>query len=288
MRFLNSMIQFYLTVHMIEIPSSRDTDIASNRGAIRIELEILDGGALKDETGQNGMQQLLDVSLHEGPEMERAINRTDFFRLFKSVTRAYGFDLFLVFRHTQHHQGLRAHSDFLLTNLPESQHAAAALAMTSAPGDLLQLIHRLSTPFFHKLQANFFDRRGPAGWGKESRDFMFVPLYAPDGKRYCLLLGGERALPLKRETAEILLDSLRVFNKYYDKIITSETSPTLTARETEVVRWTSEGKTSAEIAIILGLSEHTVISHITASARKLNAVNRTHMIAIAIKKGIVS
>jgi DNA-binding CsgD family transcriptional regulator len=80
---------------------------------------------------------------------------------------------------------------------------------------------------------------------------------------------------------------MRIFAKFHEKILVGEASAQLTAREVEVVRWTSEGKTSAEIAIILGLSEHTVISHITSAARKLKAVNRVHMIAIAVRKGIV-
>ena len=79
-----------------------------------------------------------------------------------------------------------------------------------------------------------------------------------------------------------------IFSRFHEKILAGDQSSQLTAREIEVVRWTSEGKTSAEIAIILGLSEHTVISHITSSARKLNAVNRVHMIAIAVRRGIVT
>ena len=31
------------------------------------------------------MNQLMEIQLHTGPEMDRAINRTDFFRLFESV-----------------------------------------------------------------------------------------------------------------------------------------------------------------------------------------------------------
>ena len=128
------------------------------------------------------------------------------------------------------------------------------------------------------------------------RDFITLahrhqepPAFANNGGPWTtwLMLGGRRPPPGRRELAELMLDSMRIFAKFHEKILIGEASAQLTAREVEVVKWTSEGKTSAEIAIILGLSEHTVISHITSAARKLKAVNRVHMIAIAVRKGIV-
>ncbi|MGO8506528.1 LuxR C-terminal-related transcriptional regulator, partial [Rhizobium leguminosarum] len=70
--------------------------------------------------------------------------------------------------------------------------------------------------------------------------------------------------PDQSEIADILLDAMRIFDKLYEEILTPEMSVRLTQRESEIVKWTSEGKTSAEIAIILGLSEHTVNSHMNA------------------------
>lgn len=55
---------------------------------------------------------------------------------------------------------------------------------------------------------------------------------------------------------------------------------TLTARETEVLRWASVGKTYAEIAIIMGITESTVKFHISNLIVKLGVVNAKH----AIKK----
>lgn len=54
----------------------------------------------------------------------------------------------------------------------------------------------------------------------------------------------------------------------------------LTSREAEVLRWTAVGKTSGEIAIILGISERTVNFHINNSMEKLVCNNKT---AAAIK-----
>ena len=49
----------------------------------------------------------------------------------------------------------------------------------------------------------------------------------------------------------------------------------LSKREIEITRWTAEGKSAAEIAEILYLSESTVNFHIANVVRKLNAANKT-------------
>ncbi|SSU69308.1 eR transcriptional regulator [Acinetobacter baumannii] len=48
----------------------------------------------------------------------------------------------------------------------------------------------------------------------------------------------------------------------------------LTNREKEALRWTAEGKTSAEIAQILGVTERTVNFHLSNSMQKLNVNNK--------------
>lgn len=66
-----------------------------------------------------------------------------------------------------------------------------------------------------------------------------------------------------------------------------EPSHQLSVRERECLTWTSEGKTSEEIAIILELSVHTVNHYLTSAARKLNAVNRLHAVARAMRLGLL-
>ncbi len=63
--------------------------------------------------------------------------------------------------------------------------------------------------------------------------------------------------------------------------------PRLSAREREVMTWTAEGKTAAEIGLILGIAESTCIFHITNAARKLGAVNKTHAAARAAALGLI-
>jgi DNA-binding CsgD family transcriptional regulator len=62
----------------------------------------------------------------------------------------------------------------------------------------------------------------------------------------------------------------------------------LSQRELECLLWTAEGKTSEDIAIILQLSVHTINHYLTAATRKLNAVNRLHAVARAMRLGLLS
>ena len=65
------------------------------------------------------------------------------------------------------------------------------------------------------------------------------------------------------------------------------TLPIISPRELEVIRWSAEGKTSIEIAVILGLSEHTINSYTTKILQKLQVVNRAQMVGKAIRMGLI-
>lgn len=56
----------------------------------------------------------------------------------------------------------------------------------------------------------------------------------------------------------------------------------LSTREIECLNWASKGKTAYESAVIIGISESTVVFHLRNASVKLNTVNRTHSVAKAI------
>jgi DNA-binding CsgD family transcriptional regulator len=62
----------------------------------------------------------------------------------------------------------------------------------------------------------------------------------------------------------------------------------LNRRELEVVKWISEGKTSHEAALILGLSEHTINEYIRSGMKKMGATNRLNFVAKTIRLGLVA
>lgn len=63
--------------------------------------------------------------------------------------------------------------------------------------------------------------------------------------------------------------------------------PHLSPREIECLRWTSEGKTHTEIAIILALSDHTIRSYLKIARIKLDSVSLAQAVAKASKYGFM-
>ncbi len=61
----------------------------------------------------------------------------------------------------------------------------------------------------------------------------------------------------------------------------------LSKRELEILQWTGEGKTSAEIAMILSISENTVNFHQKNMQKKFNAPNKTQIACYAAALGII-
>ena len=62
----------------------------------------------------------------------------------------------------------------------------------------------------------------------------------------------------------------------------------LKKNEVNCLKWTSQGKTSWEIASIMGLSEHTVNHYLTSAAQNLDTSNRTHAVSKALRLKIIT
>jgi two-component system, NarL family, response regulator YdfI len=70
----------------------------------------------------------------------------------------------------------------------------------------------------------------------------------------------------------------------------SEVDPSdqiLTPREIEVLRMVAEGMGNKEIALKLGISDHTVKFHISSIFAKLDASNRAEVVTIGIRRGLI-
>jgi len=64
-------------------------------------------------------------------------------------------------------------------------------------------------------------------------------------------------------------------------------APVMSKREIECLRLTANGLTSEDIASSLGLSVHTANQYLTNTTHKLNAVNRIHAVAKALRCGMI-
>jgi len=105
-----------------------------------------------------------------------------------------------------------------------------------------------------------------------------------------ILLTGDADLKNEESFEEIHKCANIIFGKILEfgleKFKANEESK-LSKREHECLLWTSEGKTSYEIGMILGLSENTINNYLVTVGRKLGAVNRPHMVGIALRKGFI-
>ncbi|NHZ82599.1 response regulator [Massilia sp. CCM 8695] len=64
--------------------------------------------------------------------------------------------------------------------------------------------------------------------------------------------------------------------------------PKLSEREAEVLRSAAAGNGNKQIGALLGIAEDTVKAHIRTILAKLHAHDRTHAVALAVKRGIIS
>jgi DNA-binding NarL/FixJ family response regulator len=67
----------------------------------------------------------------------------------------------------------------------------------------------------------------------------------------------------------------------------TQRTPALSSREREIMQLLAEGHTGDEVADQLFLSNQTVKTHIRNAVTKLEARNRVHAIAIALRDGLI-
>lgn len=109
------------------------------------------------------------------------------------------------------------------------------------------------------------------------------------------LKAGARAYLLKGLLRKELLETIRAVHVGQKRIspeVAAEiaeygTDDSLTPREIDVLRLIARGNANKIIAVELSLTEETVKSHIRNILSKLSANDRTHAVAIGLKRGII-
>ena len=62
----------------------------------------------------------------------------------------------------------------------------------------------------------------------------------------------------------------------------------LTSREIEVLEWVARGGSARKIGEILHITKRTVDAHVFSAVSKVDSVNRTHAVAIAVRHCITN
>jgi DNA-binding CsgD family transcriptional regulator len=61
----------------------------------------------------------------------------------------------------------------------------------------------------------------------------------------------------------------------------------LSMRERDVLQHLGQGKSNAEIADVLSITQETVKSHVKSVLNKIKAKDRTHAVVIAFRQGLL-
>lgn len=84
----------------------------------------------------------------------------------------------------------------------------------------------------------------------------------------------------------LVRESLTVLSRLEDEMVMAP-EMRFSKREKEILKWTAEGKTSSEIAMILSISENTVNFHQKNMQKKFNAPNKTQIACYAAATGLI-
>ncbi|MDX3976691.1 helix-turn-helix transcriptional regulator [Shinella sp.] len=105
---------------------------------------------------------------------------------------------------------------------------------------------------------------------------------------YLMVFSGTRPPLARPELTELHFAALQLF-ECLEKTFVAATAgrEKLSSREVECLRWAAAGKSSDEIAVILGISVYTVSSYFKSATRKLQAVNRMQAIAVALRLRLI-
>ncbi|CAN5268123.1 response regulator transcription factor [soil metagenome] len=107
---------------------------------------------------------------------------------------------------------------------------------------------------------------------------------------------GAKGYLLKSSVADVLAGAVRVLRsggsfvptEVAQSLADNLLSENLTAREVKVIACVAAGHSNASAARQLSISEDTVKSHMSSIMSKLSARDRTHAVAIAIQRGIIT
>lgn len=200
---------------------------------------------------------------------------------------------------------------FLIARLPlaEQQRFSESLVLSNWPADLVRQYDASGAFHASVLVERLRNTKLPLAGGAElleaarkdggemsvhqlaypdmARHFALL-LHTTYGEPYVVMLSGDREEPVGAECAMLYLTLVQLFEcleRTFDA--GSAVREKLSGREIECLRWAAAGKSSDEIAIILGISAYTVSSYFKSATRKLDAVNRMQAIARAMRMKLI-
>lgn len=114
------------------------------------------------------------------------------------------------------------------------------------------------------------------------------PVAASSGQPGLVVFIGHRVALDEQLLFDIHHRCFHLFEAAASLAASAPAAASVASRERDCLDLSSHGLTSDEIAAQLGLSPHTVNQYLTNTARKLGAVNRVHVVAKALRLGLIN
>ena len=224
---------------------------------------------------------------HLDSDLEKALNRVDFFRIFHTMALRHDFDHFGILQLGNEGDACMLSNRLVLHDLPSGLAEEYDKRHRFGDSVVFKTLHKSTIPSIWKSDdphlGNGSNLLAQLGFDM----LVCVPVTGINGARYTVLFLGDCEEIAKPAHFELCYDALCAFDYFYRLVLSNKAGLGLTPRETEILRWISHGKTASEIALIVSVSEHTVNSHTATILKKLDVVNRTQMVAKAIREQII-
>lgn len=235
------------------------------------------------------------AALPAGARMVRSMTRRDhILSALDKLAQTYGFPFFTVSR-------VPARS---------TQKLSEAIVISNYPQDFLDLYDDSnflpSSPVFERLRRSTVpfcrDIRLEGTLGPIDADCpvvrlarlyrmecsTYIPVHDIHGTCGVIVFSGNRGVVDEIEMKEMTFLSAQIFDRLSEVMsLPSKNAGLLSRRELECLNWVAKGKTTAEIAQILTLSDYTVNHYLGRATRKLDSVNRVQTVAKAIRAGLI-
>ncbi|MCM2472995.1 LuxR family transcriptional regulator [Rhizobium sp. CG5] len=218
----------------------------------------------------------------------------DVFRLMKRLTEAFGSRAFMVMN-LPSATSLNLSSNSIITNWPAELLAEYDQIPLFSSSPVISRLRNSTAPFRFDIEVIAKERDASTmetarGLFKRFRmsHGAYFPVHDASGTRGAVSFSGDRAPFTLLEMMELTYISTHIYNRLAEiRDLDTRATDTLTEREIDCLNWTAAGKTSVEIAEILGLSEHTINHYLNRATKKLDTVNRTQAVAKALRLGLI-
>jgi LuxR family quorum sensing-dependent transcriptional regulator len=127
-----------------------------------------------------------------------------------------------------------------------------------------------------------------------ARDFRMqngfcLPIHGINGYEACFSMSGVDLDLCSRTKPALHLMAMYAFERARQLLDPSphQSANLLTPREREALMWAAAGKSAADTADILGITERTVTAHIVSACQKLDATNKTQAVARALQYRLI-